>query len=192
MDADYQLLQRIAVEDDDRALSAIMASYRDPLFRFAMRSVGNEMDAVEIVSEAFVRLYRHAARFRPQAKVSTWLFAITANLCRDYHRRQKRRRWLSFWSPLESGESGMVSLDHCADDSADAGEAAMAGELQCQLEREIRDLPDALRTPFVLYVLEDHSQAECAEILGVTEKAVETRIYRARKRLMERLENKKI
>jgi RNA polymerase sigma factor CnrH len=187
MESDFHLLQRIA-NDDDRALATMMETYREPLFRFVMRSIGNESDAVEIVADAFVRLYRNAAGFKPQAKVSTWLYAITANLCRDHHRRQKRKRWLSFWSPIASDDVNELNLSKVVDETSDTHAEVATNELQERLEAQISVLPDRLRAPFVLHVLEGHSQLECGEILGISEKAVETRIYRARKLLMERLD----
>lgn len=192
-DPDQSLLAAVA-EGNESALGELMERHQEKLFRFAYRFVRNDEDAAEIVSETFVRVHRYATSYRPKAKVVTWIYSIATNLCRDHHRREKRRRFLSLFSAPEKadGEAGASLADRIADAGPSADESLLLSERKSRVMALIDDLPPKLKTAFLLNVLEEHSQKECAEILGVTEKTIETRVYRARQRLrdgMDRLQS---
>lgn len=184
------LLEAIAA-GDEAALGQLMTRHQDKLFNFAYRFVRSEEDAAEIVSETFIRVYRHAANYRPRAKVATWIYSITSNLCRDHHRRQKRWHLLSLFSTAttKAGNEGTDLEERIPSKDPAADESLLRSEAHEILLKHIDTLPPKLKASFILHVLEDHSQKACAEILGVTEKTIETRIYRARKQLQAALLN---
>ncbi|MCC5789933.1 MAG: RNA polymerase sigma factor [Opitutales bacterium] len=192
-DPDRILLQSIA-EGDEKALRELMLRHQEKLFHFAYRFVLNESDAAEIVSETFVRVHRKASQFRPRAKVRTWIDTIAGNLCRDHQRREKRRRFFSLFSSSNGneGDEGFSLLDKIPAKDLPADEDLLRTETHGRLLQQIHSLPTKLKIPFILHILEEHSQRECAEILKVSEKTVETRIYRARKRLQEALSDQHI
>ncbi len=103
------------------------------------------------------------------------------NRCRDRLRRRKVAGFLS----LPDGREA----DAVADDAPNPENVAGAREQLRLVQAEIGRLPVRLQEALVLVTVEGYSQAEAAELLGTTEKAVETRIYRARNRLKERFEN---
>ncbi len=187
MDDPDQPLLAAVVGGNEEALGELIDRHREKLFRFVYRSVRNEADAVEIVSETFVRVHRYAENYRPKAKVVTWIYSIATNLCRDHHRRSRRRRLLSLFStsPRADGESGVALADQIADSGPSADESLLHSERHQRVLELIDALPPKLKNPFILNVLEERSQKESAEILGVTEKTIETRVYRARNRLRE-------
>lgn len=188
MDPDLALLEAVQ-KGDETALRELMDRYRDPVFRFAWRYVRNEAVAADIAEETFVKVFFKAASFRPRGKVSTWIFSIAANLCRDHHRREARRKVL----PLSAGqnETGRGGDDELVERLEDPSPATE----QVVLDRENEDLvaaavdrlPSKLKSAFILFALEGCSQQECAEILGTSPKTIETRVYRARQRLREEL-----
>ena len=190
-DPDKPLLEAIATGSES-ALRELIERHQEKLFRFAYRQVRNAEDATEIVAETFVRVHRYAARYRPRAKVVTWIYSIATNLCRDFHRRSKRNRFLArFWSAAEPFD-GRPTIERVQDPAPGADHQLMKAEDEAHLQNLINDLPIKLKTPFVLHVLEEHSQRACADMLGVSEKTIETRIYRARKRLQAQLSKKPI
>lgn len=186
-DLDLPLLHSIA-NGEERALRELMERHQRPLFHFVARMVRNHEDAEEIVAETFVRVHRHAGRYRPRAKVVTWLYSIATNLCRDLHRKQSRWKWLSLFStsgPEVPNTDDRPLVDRISDQSSAADEELLHAERIARLQQLIDHLPPGLKAPFVLQVLEEKSQRECAEILNLSEKSVEARVYRARKRLKQ-------
>lgn len=186
MDADLPALERIR-EGDEQGLSDLMDSHRESVFRFVYRFVRNEADAADLTEETFFRVYQNAGKYRPKAKVVTWIFAIAGNLCRDFLRKNKKRSGeLSLSSPM--GEPGKVGLERSLpSEDRDPEQTAMANEAIAAIETAIQSLPYKLSFPFVFCVLEGNSYDDCAEALGANRKTIEMRIYRARKLLREGL-----
>jgi RNA polymerase sigma-70 factor (ECF subfamily) len=174
MDEDWPTLQAIAAGRED-ALVKLMDRYRQSIFRLAYRFAGNPSDAQELTEDVFTRIFFEAKRYRPKATVRQWIFTIAANRCRDFLRHRQRHPRTE--QILESESAG------AADPSADAADAVESRELAREIADAIASLPEKLRLPFVLCLLEDHSQEDAAAILGISRKAVETRIYRARRHL---------
>jgi RNA polymerase sigma factor CnrH len=184
-DPDLALVQDLQA-GKDRALNSLMDRHREGLFRFVLRQVHNEADALELTMETFVRAYFNIGKFRPAARFATWLYRIALNLCRDYLRSRAYQYSLqttSFDAPGEEGgePSLLLATERRPDQRADRREELIA------LEKAISELPEDLRNAFILSTLEDRQQAETAELLGISQKAVETRVYRARKLLLEKM-----
>jgi RNA polymerase sigma factor (sigma-70 family) len=184
-DPDLVLVQALKV-GEDRALNALMDRHRESLFRFVLRQVHNEADALELAAETFVRAYFNIGKFRPAAKFATWLYHIASNLCRDHLKSrtyQYSRRTVSFDAPTEEGEdlSLLLGAERGSDKKTERREGLIA------LEKAISELPEELKNAFILTALEDRQQAETAELLGISLKAVETRVYRARKLLLAKM-----
>ncbi|MBL9214436.1 MAG: sigma-70 family RNA polymerase sigma factor [Opitutaceae bacterium] len=156
-----------------RALDRLMARWERPLRGFLYRWTQNEADAADLAQETFVRVYRHCGRFRPGATFSTWMFQIALNLARDHDRRRKRRPTVALALVPEAGGEATPKSALADQERAAAVRAAIAG------------LPADLREAVLLFEYEDKSHAEIAAIAGVTPKAVETRLYRARAQLRQ-------
>jgi len=183
---DEALLKRIA-EGDESALVTLMTRHKQSVYHFAYRYERNEARAAELTEATFFRVYQKAGRFRPKAKVSTWIFSIAANLCRDAIRRNKKRRGDRSLNAPVQGCDGLEEGDAFASGAPNPAEAAKSAETLEAVRQAIHMLPHKLKFPFIFCVLEAHSYDECAEILHTNRKTVETRIYRARKLLREAL-----
>ena len=184
-DPDLTLVQALKV-GKDQALDELMDRHREGLFRFVLRYVHNETDALELALETFVRAYFNIGKFRPAAKFATWLYQIALNLCRDHLRSrayQYSLQTVSFDAPAQEGgdPSLLLATEGMPDQTTDRLEELTA------LEKAIGELPEDLKIAFILTTLEDRPQAETAELLGISSKAVETRVYRARKLLLEKM-----
>jgi RNA polymerase sigma-70 factor (ECF subfamily) len=183
VDADLPLLEAIQTGDDS-ALESLMERHQAPLFYFVLRYAGSELAAREVVQETFVRAYFKAGSFRPRSTVKTWLFTIALNLCRDAGRRHSRSPvHVSISRPASDREPAF----EIADGKITADEQAARAEELSHLREASNQLPDKLKVPLILCVLEQRSQKEAAELLSTTPKTIELRIYRARKRLREML-----
>src|SRR6516164_446114 len=110
-DPDLVLVQDLQA-GKDRALNSLMDRHKEGLFRFVLRQVRNEADALELTMETFVRAYFNIGKFRPKAKFSTWLYRIALNLCRDHLKSrayQHSLQTVSFDAPTEDRENpGML------------------------------------------------------------------------------------
>ncbi len=185
---DQAIIQAVS-EGDEAALLELMGRYREPVFRLAYRFVGNAVDAANLAEEVFEKIYFNAGQYKPRASARSWIFTISANLCRDFLRRERRQRHSVSLSAAPRGEQEAAPLsERMAGEERDAAAASQSGELLEAAREAIRALPDKLRFPFVFCVLEGHSQDTAAEVLKTSRKTVESRIYRARKQLQALLE----
>ncbi|WP_240633746.1 RNA polymerase sigma factor [Caulobacter flavus] len=179
---DDSALARRAAEGDERAFSQLMRRHKGALFVFARRHVGDADAALDVVQETFVAAWRALGRYDPARPFPAWLRAIALNKCRDRGRRLLVRR-------LVMGERSIDAPG--SPDYADAGPGPETTMLEAQeagrLEAAIASLPTNLKEPLILTYLDGFSQQEAAKILDVSIKTIETRAYRARKRLAELL-----
>lgn len=181
---DAQDMARLA-SGHDTALKDLMERHGERLFHYLVRSLQDESDAADLAQESFVKVYQHRDRFDPNQKFSTWLYAIASNLVRDRFRWRKRHAQISLESQNE--ETGTEFGNRLPADSISPSQSLETIERAEAVRRAVGALPEDLRTPLILAEYEERSQAEIGAILGCTAKAVETRIYRARRRLREAL-----
>jgi RNA polymerase sigma factor CnrH len=170
-----------ALAGKDKAFTLLMRRYKNPLFRFALRHLGDEDDAEDAVQDAFIAAYNNLHRFNPKYRFSTWVFQITLNKCRDIGRKRKTR---SFMQRLTPFVENTIASDGGADNPETLHQSRAA---LSQLKDQIAYLPDTLKPAFILCALEEKSHKEASEILRLSPKAVELRVYRARQHLKANL-----
>ncbi|HEY6166876.1 MAG TPA: RNA polymerase sigma factor [Verrucomicrobiae bacterium] len=170
----------------DAALNDLMERHAGALFRFLCRMVGQENDANDLAQETFARVFRHRANFQPQARFTTWLFTIAANLARNELRRRHRHLAIALDEPLPQSDFAVADTLAAADPPPD--QQALDTERLAAVRHAVSRLPDDMREAVVLCELEDLHVAEAATILASTPKAVESRLYRARQLLRKRLD----
>lgn len=180
---DHALMARLA-SGDDLALNALMRRWSDRVISFLYRMTGRHDAAVDLAQETFVKLYQSRARYKPTGTFSTWLFAIAANLARNHSRWLRRHPTVSM---DETDSAGKASFPEPADPSRAPDGMAVGNEIADTVNRAVLALPLDLREALTLFVNEDLGYADIAGILGCSPKAVETRIYRARQILKEKL-----
>ena len=172
-------------QGDDGALDRIMARWERPLFAFAWRYLQNAADASELVTETFVRLHQQRLRLRANTNLSAWLFTTLGNLCHNQHRWRRRHAALSLDAPVGDAEGDaliednprLVATDPAPDDAMEQAEDLAA------LASAIGHLPHDLRVTLLLHYYDQLPYREVGEIIGCSERGVETRLYRARQQL---------
>ena len=169
----------------DAALNALMARHAEPLFRFLVRLLNNEDDANDLAQETFVRVYRARSKFQPDRRFSTWLYTIAANLARNHLRWRARHPTVSL--SVETNDDGITLMDQLPSAGETPRSTLERQERMEAVRNAVQRLPVDLREVLVLCQWEDCSMAEAAEILETTAKAVESRLYRARKALHHEL-----
>ena len=179
-------MERLAA-GQDTALNDLMERHAPPVFHFLCRMVGNEDDANDLAQETFVRVFRARAAFHPSEKFSTWLFTIAANLARNHFRWRSRHPNVSL--ETETGESEQTIGSTLPASDPAPNEQVLATERAAAVRAAVGKLPEDLREAIVLCEWEEFSAADAAKILETTPKAVESRLYRARQMLREKLKS---
>ncbi|MGH8018697.1 MAG: RNA polymerase sigma factor [Opitutaceae bacterium] len=188
-DAEDKRLMAALADGNDHALDQIIRRWQQPLRAFIQRSTGDEADTDDLLQETFVRVYKHRARYRPAGRFSTWLFTIAVNLCRNHADKRRRRPTVSLDAMHETSRGAVPASALSRQPSTDPipSEQTLAGERAEAVRAAIGELPDDLRTAILLFEYENLSHAEIATIVNTTPKGVETRLYRARQHLREKL-----
>jgi RNA polymerase sigma-70 factor, ECF subfamily len=169
----------------DAALQDLMERYAAPVFQFLCRLTGDQEEAADLAQEVFVRVYRHRANYRPDHKFTTWLYTIATNLARNHAAWRARRPNVSL--DAERSEDGATLGDCLPSAQPGPGDAAEGAERAQAVRVAVAELPEDMRTTLLLFEFEDKSMAEVGEILGISVKAVESRLFRARQQLRGKL-----
>ncbi len=173
-DSDEQLIAD-AGRGDAEAFRALVERHHAGVMQFVQRFLGlRDRDAAEdVAQEVFLAAWKAAGRFRPRAKVRTWLLRMAANACLNHRRGARRRRT----QPLEAAGEVVVAGGWRADDPA---AAALRDEGARELAAAVDALPDKQRAAILLRHYHDLSYADIAETLETSVSAVETLLFRAR------------
>ena len=159
---------------DRRAFGEVVTRHGPFALRVAARLVADTHTAEDLVQEAMVRAWSQAANFDPRrARFATWLYRIVVNLCIDYRRRVQPEPLPDNFDPVDTTPA--------------ADEALAASQRRAALAKALGDLPVRQRAAMTLVYDEGLSGAEAAQILGVSTKAVERLLARARGTLRGRL-----
>jgi len=178
---DEELLAQ-SLDGDLNAFEVIVNRYKDRLYNFVLRFVGDQQTAEDIVQDTFLRAYRNRGSFQAIAKFSTWIYTIAGNLAKSELRRRKRWRFLSLGSRDEDGKTFEL-----ADPSSHPDKDTETALAETQIEDAIARLPERYREAVILRDVEGLDYAEIAEIVGCPLGTVKSRINRGRLRLQEEL-----
>lgn len=177
-DRENELIAR-AQKGDRAAFAALLRAHQDEVYTLARRLVGDPHLASDVAQEALIRAWRALPKFRGDARLSTWLYRITANTAWTHKNRLRRHQGSSLDDHIE------VAAPAGPDHPEVAGEIVeLRGRLRTALDR----LPDAQREVVVLKDIYGWSHAEIAGSLEISVTAAKVRLHRARARLARDLE----
>ena len=171
-------LAALALAGRQAAYRELLGRHRAPVFRLVRGSIGDGDAALDVTQEAFIAAFAALKSYDGTRPFRTWVSRIAINKCRDWARRRAVRRFFSFALPIEAAAT-------IADDTIPADQQLADRAELARVKKAISLLPLALREPLVLRTIEGLTQAETAQVLGISEKAVETRLYRARNKLTQ-------
>ena len=162
------------------AYGELMNRHRDAVYRVARGHTGDGDAALDLTQQSFVAAFSALAAYDGSRPFRFWISRIAINKCRDWARRRAVRRVLSFALPIDEA--------HDVADQTASPETLLADREELRRAMAaIAALPASLKDTLILRTIEGMSQAETALVLGISEKAVETRLYRARAKLEEKL-----
>jgi len=182
LDADTDLMLRFQAGEAE-CFDDLVARYRKPLLGFLYRMVGDLAACEDLLQEAFLRVYQHRSRYQPQARFSTWIYQISQNLALNYirdHRRDKLGDSLDAPAPGLDADAAPRQLP---DRSPTAEQALLAQSIADHRTQRIRAaiaaLPERQRSAVVLHKYQGLNYSEIGGILGLSESATKSLLFRA-------------
>ena len=178
---DFTLMERIG-EGDHEAFRQLVMRHQNAVIGTVAKMLGNPSEAEDIAQQVFLRIWRHAKRYRPDAKFTTYLYTITRNLVFNETRRKSRKKEVS---SDEREENSNRLIEANPDRQPDA--ELLQAELQRAVDDAIAGLPETQRMAVVLRRYEQLSYEEIAAVLGLSVSAIKSLLFRARTSLREAL-----
>jgi RNA polymerase sigma-70 factor (ECF subfamily) len=186
-DPDVRLMLAVQAGDES-AFRSLFRRYSGRILAYVGRMVGHGARAEELTQDVFIQVFRFRQRYRPESRLSTWIFRIATNVCLNELRRPEHRLRVDLWAPESSGDEAR-EVQRADPDALSPEDVAAASELGRALGREIEALPPKQRAALVLARVDGLPYKDVAEVLGCTEGAVKALIFRATQGLKERLKD---
>ena len=190
MDARDELdLVRRLQQRDEKAFVLCVRTYQDKIYGLIYRMLGNHAEAQDVAQEVFVTVFKSIDTFRGDAKLSTWLYRIAANHCKNrikYLRRRAHKTTTELDSQVEQ------TLQNSSGSTLGEGQAGPAevlegAQLELIVQRAIAKLEEDHRLLLVLRDVEEMSYEEIMQVTGLPEGTVKSRLHRARQQLKEEI-----
>lgn len=171
MDTDFLLIQKMRMGDEG-AVCAFVEKYYPQILKYCRVHIGDAGYAQDMTQETFVRFFGSMEEYRHYGKAANFLYVIAANVCRDFHRKNRE-------IPLEELPQEVDPADERMD-------------LRIDIRAAFSKLPQELRETAVLYFMQERKQKDIARILGISLSLVKYRIGRARELLAAYLGKEKV
>ena len=186
---EQKLVERL-VARDERAFNELVRAYERRVFALVLRMLGNRAEAEDLAQEVFVQVFKAIGNFRGDSKLSTWIYRIAINLCKN-RAKYNRVRHAGEQDELEEvaervplGEARRANVGQ-----VERPDEMVAGkQVELIVQRAILQVEDSFRQCLVLRDVEELSYEEIGEITGLPPGTVKSRIFRARAQLKELVE----
>lgn len=178
---DHALMARVAL-GDHRAFRELVERHQNAVVGTVTKMLGNTTDSEDIAQMVFLRVWKHAKRYKPDNKFTTYLYTIVRNLVYNESRRRSRKRTVS-----TDQREDEHHLQHPADEADRPDATLLDAELRAAIDAAIASLPENQRLAVVLRRYENLSYEEIAEVLSTSVPSVKSLLFRARTSLRETL-----
>ena len=184
---DVQLMLDVKA-GDEQSFEVLLRKYRTPVINFLYRMVRDSAIAEDLAQEVFLRVYRARQEYAPSAKFTTWMFRIATNLALNALRDNRYRQLeISMDQPVETNESEQPALEVA--DNAPTAEQQLVARTRTELIRNaINELPEKQRAAVLLHKYQELDYGEIAKILGCSESALKSLLFRAYETLRVQLQ----
>jgi RNA polymerase sigma-70 factor (ECF subfamily) len=174
--------------------NSLMARYEKPIYNLVFRFLNDPEEASDLTQEAFISAYRARLDFRGDAKVSTWLYRIAVNHCKNRYKQRDRQRdhegpsLDENWASAGENDGAVLESKYLADWSYSPELVSQSNELMSAINRAVDALPIDYKMVVVLREVEGMNYNEIVQTTGLTLETVKTRLSRARGMLRRRLQ----
>jgi len=189
-DADEDLMVSYQ-QGEVRAFELLLGRHRKSVYNFIFRYVGDKETAEDLLQETFLRVIKGADAYKRQAKFTTWLYTIARNLCVDQTRRRKHRKHASLDAPMVASEDSGTLLDVIPSSEMASDRKSVNKELHETMQRAIAALSEEQREVFLMREFLDLPFKQIAEVVGVPENTVKSRMRYALEKLRLELDEYK-
>jgi RNA polymerase sigma-70 factor, ECF subfamily len=174
---------------DKNAFTLLVRRHKMAIYNFILRQVRIAQVAEDLVQDVFVKIVHNATEFKHEARFTTWAYAIARNICIDHLRKMSLRKHPSLDQPSQDDGDGPTLGERTADKTPGASveRAVIGGELGVRITKAVELLPAEQREVFLLRELANIPFKDIAEITGVPENTVKSRMRYALERLQEAL-----
>ena len=181
-EADEDLMVRYQ-QGEVRAFEILLGRHRKAVFNFILRYVGDKETAEDLLQETFMRVIKGADAYKRQAKFTTWLYTIARNLCVDQTRRRKHRKHASLDAPMGTEDDSGTLLDVVPSGEMASDRKSVNKQLYQRLQGAIGALSEEQREVFLMREFLDMPFKQIADVVGVPENTVKSRMRYALEKL---------
>lgn len=178
---DHGLMKSIAT-GDHASFRKLVERHQDAVIGTISKMLGNHTDSEDIAQLVFIRIWKHAKRYKPENKFTTYLYTITRNLVYNETRRRSRKKTLSSDQLLEDHQ-----IQFPDEPSSQPDSTLLEAELQQAIDSAIQSLPENQRLAVILRRYENLPYEEIAVVLNTSVPSVKSLLFRARTTLREQL-----
>lgn len=172
--SDEQLMRRVRMDDDATAFAQLVERWQGHIQGLCTRMIGDAHRGEDLAQDVFTRLYSRRKTYEPTAKFSTFLWRVALNICYDELRKQKRRREFS----LDEPDDNELTIEFEAD-GATPDQRMVEDERAAAVRRALVELAEPYRVVVVLRHYEGLKFREIADVLGIPEGTVKSRMSEA-------------
>jgi RNA polymerase sigma-70 factor (ECF subfamily) len=190
---DERALVKRLRDRDERAFRELIAAHRDRVFNITFRMLGNRHEAEDVAQEVFITVFKYIESFREDSKLSTWLYRVAVNQCKNRLKYLKRRHERDRDELDESQHQDNGSNGAIGSAKPRSPEAALHGiQMEQVLRDAINELDEEQRVVIILRDIEDLSIEEICAITEMPDGTVKSRLHRARLALRKKLQRQGI
>jgi len=176
--SDVQLMLDVKA-GDELSFELLLRKYRSPLVHFLYRMVGDTATAEDLAQEVFLRVYRARKQYAPSAKFTTWMFRIATNVALNERRDGRHRQMeISMDQTVERGNDDSPTLE-VADRQPGIEHELMERDRAAAIRRALNVLPEKQRVAVLLHKYQEMDYDEIARVLGCSESALKSLLFRA-------------
>lgn len=179
---DEQILNEIVNNNNKEAYRELILKYQNKIFSTAYKFTNDHGEAQDLTQDIFLKIYKNINRFNKNSKLSTWIYKISINTCLDWKKKHNKATLLTLDDIPNVNNGSTNSID----------DYIINNEKKQLIHNAVKQLPDIYKTVVILYHFNNRSYNEISKILSIPTKTVETRLYRARKKIKEFLHKQEV
>lgn len=186
VDNDDLLIERF--KNGDRvAFDEIYNRYKDRIFNYMRRMIGNKETAEELAQEVFINIYMSIAAYKPKGLFKAWIYTIASNLVKNELKKKSYKINILLSKPITGAENNVTLENVLASEAFSSRHIIENNELKEQIESVIKSLPPIYKEVIVLCLIEGLSYEEAAQVLKTNVKTISSRLARARKLSIQKI-----